>query len=222
MTSTSAHDFPRRGLYGITSDRQQPLAGLINDVEAAIRGGARIIQYRPKRRADAVRVEEAQALLRLCVAHDAIFIVNDDLDLALKVSAHGVHLGRDDGDYRDLRRRLGDRFIIGVSCYASLDLARQAQADGASYVAFGSFFPSPTKPHAPLCPVQILREARRELVLPIVAIGGITPENGRSLLQAGANFLAVINGLFAQPDIKLAAARYLSVINATEVIESHD
>ena len=124
-----------------------------------------------------------------------------------------MHLGRDDADVASARRVLGARALIGVSCYNDLALAQKAEADGADYVAFGSFYPSPTKPQAPRAELELLRAARRTLRVPIVAIGGITPDNGAALITAGADALAVIEGVFGQPDIRAAAARYTRLFN---------
>ena len=193
------------GLYAITPEGATPLA---EQVAEAMRGGARLIQYRSKSRDLAVKRREAASLLTLCRAVQVPLIINDDLQLAAELGADGVHLGRDDADPRQARARLGADAIIGVSCYDQLALAETAQAAGASYVAFGSFFPSPTKPHAVRPPPELLSEARARLRLPLVAIGGITPENGGLLISAGADMLAVVTGVFAQSDITAAARAY--------------
>lgn len=177
-------------------------------VEDAIRGGAAIVQYRDKGTDTERRGEEARALLAVCRSRKASFIINDDVELAKAIGADGVHIGRRDLPLALARRRLGGEAIIGVSCYDSLDNAERAQRDGADYVAFGRFFPSQTKPHAtPVTTVQ-LQGFRRRIRLPIVAIGGVTPENGASLIAAGADFLAVSHGVFGQPDAEIAARKY--------------
>jgi thiamine-phosphate pyrophosphorylase len=135
-------------------------------------------------------------------------IINDDVELAVHCGAAGVHLGRDDADLATARARLGTGAIIGVSCYADLERAREAAAAGADYLAFGRFFPSQTKPEAVPADPALLAAARRELDLPLCAIGGITPANAAPLLEAGADLLAVIQGLFGQPDVRAAAARF--------------
>lgn len=157
---------------------------------------------------------EAESLAALCRSFGAVFIVNDDVALACAVRADGVHLGRDDADPPNARAALGQRALVGLSCYDSLDRARRAQAANADYVAFGSFFPSRTKPHATRADVRLLRTARALLHIPIVAIGGITPENGRQLLEAGADALAVVDGLFGEPDPEFAARRYAALFRA--------
>lgn len=196
------------GLYAITDASLTPDATLFAAVTAALRGGARVIQYRDKRADRARRHTEAAALNELCRAHAALLIINDDVELAAAVTAAGVHLGRDDPPIAAARKRLGREAIIGVSCYNQLPRAQTAAEHGADYVAFGRFFPSLTKPDAVAATPDLLREARRSLKLPLVAIGGITPENGGLLLAAGADMLAVIHGVFGQPDIEAAARRF--------------
>lgn len=197
-----------RGLYVITDGQLLPGARLADGVRAAIEGGAVMVQYRDKSGDDGRRHAEAAMLARLCRELGALFIVNDDPALAAAAGADGVHLGKDDAAFPSARALLGDRAIIGVSCYDSLERARHAQALGADYVAFGSFFPSLTKPHAVPAPLALLTQARTELTIPVVAIGGITPDNGRALVEAGADALAVISGVFGAADIRAAATAY--------------
>jgi thiamine-phosphate pyrophosphorylase len=144
------------------------------------------------------------------------FVVNDDVELAVAAGADGVHLGLDDAEIAHARQHLGDRRLIGVSCYNRLDLARQAVGAGADYVAFGSFFCSPTKPLAVAAGPDLLVQARRELALPVVAIGGISPENGGALVTAGADMLAVISAVFAATDITAAARAFAPCFNRAE------
>jgi thiamine-phosphate pyrophosphorylase len=157
----------------------------------------------------------ARELVALCRERGVPLLINDDIALAAVVGATGVHLGREDADIASARRALGARALIGVSCYNEIGRARAAAAAGADYVAFGRFFPSHTKPLAVQASLELLRAARTELSLPIVAIGGITPENGGSLIAAGADALAVIEGIFNQPDIRAAAARYARLFSTT-------
>lgn len=201
------------GLYAITDSTLTPGEALLPAVAAALRGGARVIQYRDKGADLQRRRDEAAALVALCAAHDALLIVNDDVELAAAVGAAGVHLGRDDPDLRAARRRLGDAAILGVSCYNQLPRAAAAAAAGADYVAFGRFFPSRTKPDAVAAAPELLSAARRAIGLPLVAIGGITPDNGAQLLAAGADLLAVIHAVFGQPDIEAAARRFAQLFN---------
>jgi thiamine-phosphate pyrophosphorylase len=195
-----------RGLYAITDGI--PLPALTAAVESAIRGGARVIQYREKSADRERRFDEARALLGLCKGYDVPLIVNDDVALAAEIGADGVHLGRDDGRVEDARVRLGPRAVIGVSCYDSLERAVQAAHDGADYVAFGSFFASRSKPAVVRAPLTLLAEARRKLNIPLCAIGGITPGNGAELVASGADMLAVIQGLFGAADIHATAKAY--------------
>ena len=199
---------PIRRLYAIADSHYLEPAQFVPAVRAALAGGARVIQYRDKRGDPAGRAAIAHELNRLCVEHGAPLLINDDVALAAEVGAAGVHIGRDDSDLAHTRARLGDAAIIGVSCYNELERALAAQAGGADYVAFGRFFPSHTKPNAVQATTALLHAARARLDIPIVAIGGITPENGATLLEAGADALAVIEGVFGQVDIQAAAERY--------------
>ncbi|WJW75231.1 thiamine phosphate synthase [Thiohalobacter sp. IOR34] len=196
------------GLYAITDSGLIPPGRLTTAVAAALRGGARVVQYRDKSDAAGRRLAEATALATLCRAQGALFLVNDDVELAAACGAHGVHLGREDSALETARRRLGAEAVIGVSCYDDLQRARQAAAAGADYLAFGRFFPSRTKPDAVPASPALLQEAKAELGLPLVAIGGITPDNGGQLIAAGADMLAVVHGVFGQPDIEAAAERF--------------
>lgn len=199
------------GLYAITDPRLCPDATLTKQVEQALNGGCRVIQFRDKRPDPVIRQALARQLLEICHAHDACLLINDDLALAGEIGADGVHLGRDDPDPTAARKLLGDSAIIGVSCYNRLELARDAATLGVDYVAFGRFFPSRTKPQAVQAEPGLLRQARAAIDLPLVAIGGITPENGAPLIAAGADMLAVIQGVFGQPDIEDASRRLSSL-----------
>lgn len=199
---------PERPLYAIvtTHSLREDLPAA---VESALRGGAGWIQYRDKSAQPERRQREAAALTALCHDYGAKLIINDDVELALATGADGVHLGQGDGSAREARRRLGSEAIVGVTCHASMALARQAVEDGASYLAFGRFFPSRTKPEAPPAPLALLREARSVFAdTPIVAIGGITLDNGHAVLHAGADWLAVGENLFGADDIEARARAY--------------
>ncbi|HMM45443.1 MAG TPA: thiamine phosphate synthase [Candidatus Macondimonas sp.] len=189
-----ARRWPVRGLYAIT-DGASSAQALAERVAAWIAGGARVVQYRDKSPDAARRLMEARALRAVCREAGVPLLINDDVALAATVGADGVHLGRDDVDPAQARAQLGAGALIGVSCYADLEQARAAVAHGADYVAFGRFFASATKPDAPPAPLEVLQAARAALAVPIVAIGGITPDNAPVLIAAGADLVAVIGGL---------------------------
>lgn len=203
------------GLYAIAD------SGLLGDeilgerVRAALQGGARLIQYRDKRRDHPGRADNARMLRDLCREYQALLLINDDVALARDCGADGVHLGEDDLDAAAARDILGENAIIGVSCYNEFHRAQEARRLGATYVAFGRFFPSGTKPEAIQAEVELLRHARQHLQLPICAIGGITVDNGARLIEAGADMLAVVHGVFGQPDVRLAAERFSRLFAAS-------
>lgn len=196
-----------KGLYAVTPDLTDT-ADLLRRVEQALLGGVRLVQYRNKLGAMALRQEQGTALATLCHRYAARLIINDDLALALQTDADGAHLGREDGDLAAARAALGPGKLLGVSCYDDMARAREAGRIGADYVAFGSFFASPTKPAAVRAPLTLLAEARNELGLPVCAIGGITLQNAPQLISAGADLLAVITDLFEAQDIAGRAADY--------------
>lgn len=191
------------GLYGITIGNDPCLE---DNVKAALAGGATIIQYRDKSCSNEIKTRLALRLKELC-AGKALFIINDDIALAKSIDADGVHLGKNDADIKKARQLLGKK-IIGVSCYNQLSLAEEAQAAGVDYVAFGRFFSSSTKPDAVQASPELLTCAKQTLSVPVVAIGGITVNNADSLIKAGADAVAVINGLFKQPEIKKTAQTF--------------
>jgi thiamine-phosphate pyrophosphorylase len=193
-----------RGLYAITPD-EPDTSELLRKVRLALQGGAHVVQYRNKVADAPLRLEQATALRALTREFGAIFVVNDDAGLARQVDADGVHLGGEDGSVAEARALLGAAKVIGVSCYNRAPLAFEAARQGADYVAFGAFFPSGVKPQAVAATPELLREARRDLNVPIVAIGGITVQNGAQLVAAGADALAVISALWGAPDIEQAA-----------------
>jgi thiamine-phosphate pyrophosphorylase len=196
-----------KGLYAITPD-ELDTSKLLGQVEQALRGGAGVLQYRNKLAGALLRLEQAAALREMTRKFGAIFIVNDDVQLAAQVSADGVHLGAEDGDIAAARAVLGHDRLIGASCYNRAPLAVQAVRQGADYVAFGAFFASSVKPGAVAAEVSMLQRVRRELKVPVVAIGGITQENGKQLVAAGADALAVISALWQASDIEQAAKEF--------------
>ncbi len=195
------------GLYAITPDEQRTdiLARKVGD---ALRGGAAVLQYRNKSAGPALRLEQARALAALCRAAGAAFIVNDDVALALELDADGAHLGADDGDLAEARRRLGPGKLLGASCYERIELAEAAAQAGVDYLAFGSVFNSVTKPAAVRAPLAIFAEARRRFDLPLVAIGGITLQNAPQVFAAGADAVAVISAVFDAADVAERAAGF--------------
>lgn len=204
------------GLYVITDTALIPDAQFSARVEAALRGGARIVQYRDKRADTALCERLASEVVRLCRKHEATSIINDNVELAARVGADGVHVGKDDAALELARDRLGPDAIIGVSCYNRLELALEAAGQGADYVAFGSFFPSRVKPEAVPASLELLHEARERLAVPLCAIGGISADNGVPLVDAGADMLAVISDVFAAEDIEAAARRYTTLFQSEQ------
>lgn len=184
-----------RGLYAITPDGVDPAK-----VRLALEGGIALLQYRNKQRDR----DHGAAIVEMAKAYGVPVIVNDDIDLALELGAQGAHLGRDDGDLKAARQKLGGR-LLGASCYNDVRLARAAVAEGADYVAFGSVFASPTKPGAVRAPLSLFGDS---LGVPLCAIGGITLQNAREVIKAGADLLAVISDLFEATDIRARAADY--------------
>ena len=194
-----------RGLYAITPDSADRGA-LLAKVREALAGGLAALQYRNKLAGAAQRRAEVAELLALCRDHGVPLIVNDDLDLAIESGADGAHLGKDDGELREARRALEGKWL-GASCYDRLELAERAAEAGADYLAFGSVYPSSTKPGAVRAPLELFGRAKR-FGLPLVAIGGITLDNAPLLLRAGADGLAVISDLFDAPDVAARARAY--------------
>lgn len=206
-----------RGLYAITPDWSDSRR-LLETAEAILAAGCRWLQYRNKAASDCHRQEQAVALRGLTRKHGARLIVNDDLDLALFCEADGVHLGEDDGELAKARLRLdaaGPGRILGASCYQRLDLAEAAAKAGADYIAFGSFFASPTKPLARRADPGLLAAGKAMTGLPACAIGGITPDNAGELVRAGADLLAVISALYEADDPGRATRQFMTLFEET-------
>ena len=195
------------GLYAITPEEADTEV-LADKVCQALAGGARIIQYRNKSASRALRYRQAEALCALCRKVEVPLVINDDLELALQIDADGLHVGRGDIDIARARDALGEGKILGASCYNDIDLAVSASNQGADYVAFGSVFPSTTKPKAVRAQLSLFGRARKRLALPLVAIGGITPESASSVIDAGADAVAVIGALFDANDIAATARSF--------------
>ncbi len=198
------------GLYAVTPDLSDSEL-LLEKVELALKGGAAMLQYRNKSAPSDLREEQAVSLTILCRRFSVPLIVNDDVKLAKKIGADGVHLGRNDAGIAFAREILGAKKIIGASCYNRLDLAEQCLHEGADYLAFGGFFPSANKPGAIAAPLSLLKQAKAELSAPIVAIGGINLENARDVVAAGADALAIISALFDASNIRAAAQHFSSL-----------
>ena len=196
-----------RGLYAVTPE--EPDTGrLLARAQAVLAGRPALLQYRNKGADAGLRREQAQALRDACRVAGVPFIVNDDLALALEIDADGAPLGRDDGAPAAARKALGVRRILGLTCYADWSRATEGAAVGADYIAFGAMFPSTTKPNAPPAPFAMIARARRELGLPVAAIGGITLANAGEVLAAGADLLAVVSDVFGADDPAARAAAY--------------
>ncbi len=193
-----------KGLYAITPDSAD-LNTLIQKTQLAIEGGAFMVQYRSKIHDRDVKMQQCAAILRLCREYDVPCIVNDDVEICRVLKADGVHLGEKDDNIAEVRHILGEDAIIGSSCYDQLNRAKQAQKEGASYVAFGAVFPTPTKPNAPRATLELLRKAKSEIQIPIVAIGGITMNNAHDVIETGIDAIAVITNLYESNSIKETA-----------------
>ena len=194
-----------QGLYAITDSHMIAPKKFTARVRQALDGGARVIQYRDKSKHHELRLEQAASIVALCKEFNAVSIINDDIELAKAVQADGLHIGSEDDDIAYARAELGANKIIGVSCYASLDLANLAISRSADYVAFGSVFASSTKPNAPIAGLDILQQAKLTLNVPIVAIGGINIDNLPNVIAAGADSVAIVSGVFASNNVAVAA-----------------
>ena len=208
----SQAQFPRQGLYAITPENILKDENSFEKIKSVILGGAKVIQLRLKdQNKTEPFMEKIIQIRKLCEYFSVAFIVNDDVELAIKVEADGVHLGQNDISYPAARRILGNDKIIGISCYNNLSRAIDAAAKGASYIALGSFYDSVTKKIAPRCGIDVLQQTSKKIKVPIVAIGGITAENGRILIENGANFLACLDTLFKN-DNGFDSARKLNLL----------
>ena len=204
--------WPNRGIYAVTPEGWSG-AALAGAVATAVEQGVKAVQYRDKSPDTARRRSDAEALLAICRSRRVPLIINDDVDLALAVGADGVHLGRNDETLAAARARLGNAAIIGVSCYNEAGRALTAARDGADYVAFGSFFPSVTKPGAVRATTGLLAAVRWRIEAPIVAIGGITVDNAPPLLECGVDLLAIVDAIFGAPDIAHAVRRLTGLVS---------
>lgn len=199
-------------LYAITDSTLMPGKLMLAKAEAALQGGCQWLQYRDKSNNQTLRLQQATALNDLCQRYNAKLIINDDLALAVACQAQGLHLGQGDGCVRTARQQLGPKAIIGVTCHDQLGLARSAIEQGASYVAFGRFFNSHTKPNAKAAPLHLLNQAQA-LGVWVVAIGGITVDNTQQVMQAGASAVAVCHSLFSAEDVTARAQDFCRAFN---------
>lgn len=202
-----------RGLYVITDCVNFDTSDMLNKTELILEAGISVLQYRDKTHNPTLRQERALALQRLCKRYNTLFLINDDAVLAGRINADGVHIGREDAGYGECRELLGQHAVIGVSCYNQLQLALHAENDGADYIAFGSFYLTKTKTTEFKADTELLRQARSRLAVPVVAIGGITPENGAALVAAGADMLAVVSSVYSSPDPQRVVAEFNSLFN---------
>lgn len=194
-----------RGLYVITDSHLIPRDRFVATVEAAVRGGATMVQLREKEATHTEIVRLGKAILAVTRRHGALLIVNDHPTVAQEIGADGVHVGRDDPPVAEARALLGPQAIIGASCYGEVERAVTAEQAGADYVAFGTPFPSPTKPKRTDISLAIFQEAKRCVQVPVFAIGGITLANARQVIAAGADGIAVVSAVFGAPDVETAA-----------------
>ena len=204
METTAMLHATINGLYALTPDVADTQE-LVAMTRQALEGGVTLVQYRNKGAENELRLEQARALARLCRAFQVSLIINDHIDLAIEVSAAGVHLGREDLPLQDARRRLGHGKIIGISCYDRLERAVEAEHHGADYVAFGAFFSSVTKPGATRAALDLLNRAKQKLQVPVVAIGGIGRANIKDVLATGVHSVAMISALANAKDRTLEA-----------------
>lgn len=201
------------GLYSVTDEKLIAAEQFSAIIEQILRGGASIIQYRNKSHDENLRKNQCIELRQLCNQYKALLIINDDIELARRVKADGVHLGLNDSSISQARTVLGKKAIVGVSCYDRFDLAQQAQNEGADYVAFGTFFPSAIKPEACVADIKLLIQAKQQLSIPVCAIGGINIDNATQLVNSGADMIAVISGLLTQKDIASSAQKLSALFN---------
>ncbi len=195
-----------QGLYAITDEKLTPKSTILNQVEKALLAGARVIQLREKSSSDDELEKVATSLQNLCTKHKATFFINDRVQLAKKIGADGIHVGISDQTVKETKAAVGDKMLIGVSCYGDLERAKQAVKDGADYVAFGAFFPSKTKPKADVVSKDVITRARVELDVPICVIGGINRKNINEIINFQPDMYSIVNDIFGSSDIKKAVS----------------
>lgn len=195
------------GLYIVTPDWDDTQK-LVEITEMALRGGAALVQYRHKTAGETLRREQAECLLALCRNYQRPLIINDHVDLCLAMDADGVHIGGTDMSVAQVRAILGSDKIVGASCYGDLQLARNSHQDGASYIAFGGFYPSKVKKYPVTTPSRIITQSKSEISLPVVVIGGMTEENAAPLVACGADMVAAISSVYLASDPEAAARNF--------------
>ncbi len=201
-------------LYALTDERDETDAAFLARVESALNGGVQWVQFREKRSSMEKREHRGRELVRLCKDYDVKCIVNDSVELALAIEAHGVHLGKSDGSITAARQLLSDNSIIGATCHDDFPSAITAQRDGATYVAFGAMYPSPTKPHAIRASLDTVKRAKAELNIPVCCIGGITPKHIPDLAVSGADIIAVASAIFNAANPQQAARAFREKMDA--------
>lgn len=196
-----------KGLYLVTPDWDDTQK-LLDATEQALRGGAALVQYRHKTASPEQRREQATALLQLCRRHKRPFIINDFVELCMELDADGIHVGGTDASVAQVRAAVGPQKIVGASCYGSMDLVRSAHQGGASYVAFGGFYPSRVKKYPVTTAIDIIAESHAAVPLPVVVIGGMTPENSAPLVAVGSDMVAAISSVYLVDDPQAAAQQF--------------
>ncbi|MDQ1340309.1 MAG: thiamine-phosphate pyrophosphorylase [Campylobacterota bacterium] len=204
-----------KGLYLITDKKLSPYENIENYLIPALENGVKIVQFRDKESGEEELLRVSLKIKELCKKYNALFLINDFVDLAKEIDAGGVHIGKDDEECTLARRVLGKNKIIGVSCYGDVFRAKEFEHRGASYVAFGAFFASPTKPNAPTISINTLQSAKKLLKIPICAIGGITLENAPLLKNAGADMVAVISDILTAENIANRAKKYKEIFDGS-------
>lgn len=191
-----------KGIYAITDEILTPNTSIVSQVEAALKGGAKVIQLRNKSAQDKDLIETATQLQALCVKYQATFFVNDRVELAQKIGADGVHIGYSDLGVKETRELIGPTVLIGVSCYGDIERAKQAIKDGADYVAFGAFYPSKTKPKAAVVDFNVIAQAKKELGVPVCVIGGINEDNIKEIAAYQPDMFSLVSDIFEAKNIQ--------------------
>jgi len=199
-----------KGLYIVTPDWDDT-DKMVDATEAALKGGVSLVQYRHKTATPELRREQAGRLLALCRQYDRPFIINDFIELCLELDADGIHVGGTDAPVAEVRKLIGPGKILGASCYGSLELAHSAHQAGASYVAFGGFYPSRVKKYEVTTPVDIITRAKAQLPVPVVVIGGMTQENSVPLIEAGTDMVAAISSVYMTDDPQASAQAFVDL-----------